>query len=84
LISIRSNPIESSESSAEVEELFAHESIEDEKSADEEIEEIFDDQLAVDEIPSDARRDGVTRKISIPSWDDIMFGPGGKRPEGNN
>ena len=27
-----------------------------------------------DAIPSDARRDGVTRKISIPSWDDIMFG----------
>ena len=26
------------------------------------------------EIPSDARRDGVTKKISIPSWDDIMFG----------
>ncbi len=26
------------------------------------------------EIPSDARRDGVTKKVSIPSWDDIMFG----------
>lgn len=25
-------------------------------------------------IPADARRDGVTRKVSIPSWDDIMFG----------
>jgi hypothetical protein len=27
-----------------------------------------------EQIPSDARRDGVTRKVSIPSWDDIMFG----------
>lgn len=25
-------------------------------------------------IESDARRDGVTKRISIPSWDDIMFG----------
>jgi hypothetical protein len=30
--------------------------------------------LADEEIPRDARRDGVTRKVSIPSWDDIMFG----------
>lgn len=26
------------------------------------------------EIPSDAKRDGVTKRIKIPSWDDIMFG----------
>ncbi len=36
------------------------------------------DELLLDmgdeQIPSDARRDGVTRKVSIPSWDDIMFG----------
>jgi len=84
LISIRSNPIESSESSAEVKELFASDLLDEDKTPELEIEEIFDDQPAVDEIPSDARRDGVTRKISIPSWDDIMFGPGGKRPEGSN
>ena len=30
--------------------------------------------LSDEEIPRDARRDGVTRKVSIPSWDDIMFG----------
>ena len=27
-----------------------------------------------DEIPADAKRDGVTKRIRIPSWDDIMFG----------
>lgn len=33
------------------------------------------DELALDmDIPSDAKRDGVTRRVSIPSWDDIMFG----------
>jgi len=84
LISIRSNPIDKSESTDEVEELFANDSLDEEKPAELELDEIFEDQAAVDEIPSDARRDGVTRKISIPSWDDIMFGPGGKRPEGNN
>ena len=26
------------------------------------------------EIPADAKRDGVTKRIRIPSWDDIMFG----------
>lgn len=26
------------------------------------------------EIASDAKRDGVTKRIKIPSWDDIMFG----------
>jgi hypothetical protein len=25
-------------------------------------------------IPADAKRDGVTKRIKIPSWDDIMFG----------
>ena len=29
----------------------------------------------VDDAPDDeARKDGVTRRIKIPSWDDIMFG----------
>lgn len=27
-----------------------------------------------DEIPADAKRDGVTKRLKIPSWDDIMFG----------
>jgi hypothetical protein len=26
------------------------------------------------DIPSDAKKDGVTKRIRIPSWDDIMFG----------
>jgi hypothetical protein len=26
------------------------------------------------EIEPEAKRDGVKRRISIPSWDDIMFG----------
>lgn len=37
----------------------------------------FELQMELDdpvEIQSDARRDGVTKKVSIPSWDDIMFG----------
>ena len=29
---------------------------------------------AVDEVDEDAKKDGVTRRIKIPSWDDIMFG----------
>jgi len=29
---------------------------------------------AVDEIDEEAKKDGVTRRIKIPSWDDIMFG----------
>ena len=33
------------------------------------------------EIPSDAKKDGVTRRISIPSWDDIMFGRSKKKDE---
>ncbi len=27
-----------------------------------------------EEIPEDAKRDGVTKRLKIPSWDDIMFG----------
>jgi hypothetical protein len=30
--------------------------------------------VAVDEIDEEAKSDGVTRRIKIPSWDDIMFG----------
>ena len=33
------------------------------------------------EIPTDAKKDGVTRRISIPSWDDIMFGRSKKKDE---
>ena len=33
------------------------------------------------EIPTDAKKDGVTRRISIPSWDDIMFGRSKKKNE---
>ncbi len=33
------------------------------------------------EIPSDAKKDGVTKRISIPSWDDIMFGRSKKKDE---
>jgi hypothetical protein len=29
---------------------------------------------SVADIPADARKDGVKKRISIPSWDDIMFG----------
>ncbi len=28
----------------------------------------------VDEVDEEAKKDGVTRRIKIPSWDDIMFG----------
>jgi hypothetical protein len=30
--------------------------------------------VAVNEVDDEAKRDGVTRRIKIPSWDDIMFG----------
>lgn len=33
------------------------------------------------EIAPDAKKDGVTRRISIPSWDDIMFGKSKKKDE---
>ncbi len=33
------------------------------------------------EIPSDAKKDGVSKRISIPSWDDIMFGRSKKKDE---
>ena len=35
----------------------------------------------VEELPNDAKKDGVTRRISIPSWDDIMFGRSKKKDE---
>jgi hypothetical protein len=38
-------------------------------------EDVAGDELELDmDIPSDAKRDGVRRRVSIPSWDDIMFG----------
>jgi len=33
------------------------------------------------EIEPDAKKDGVTKRISIPSWDDIMFGRSKKKDE---
>jgi hypothetical protein len=30
--------------------------------------------VAVDDVDDEEKRDGVTRRIKIPSWDDIMFG----------
>ena len=40
-----------------------------------------DDAPSVTDIPTDAKKDGVTRRISIPSWDDIMFGRSKKKDE---
>jgi Protein of unknown function (DUF3071) len=45
-----------------------HEVSED-KDEDQEIQE-----MPTESIPSDAKKDGVTKRIRIPSWDDIMFG----------
>jgi hypothetical protein len=33
------------------------------------------------DLPVDAKKDGVTRRISIPSWDDIMFGRSKKKED---
>jgi hypothetical protein len=35
---------------------------------------------AREEVESEAKRDGITKRIRIPSWDDIMFG---KKEEGS-
>lgn len=35
-----------------------------------------------DDLPADAKRDGVTKRLKIPSWDDIMFG--GKKDSDNS
>ena len=36
---------------------------------------IIDSGPSIEElVPEDAKRDGVTRRLKIPSWDDIMFG----------
>lgn len=37
---------------------------------------------SVKDIEADAKKDGVTRRISIPSWDDIMFGRSKKKDDG--
>ena len=86
LISIRSTPTQSDAtttgspsplhrlSSADTSDTEAREideELEDEDS-DESAELVLD--MGDEQIPRDARRDGVTRKVSIPSWDDIMFG----------
>ncbi len=39
--------------------------------------EVTEDEVSetpTEAIPSDAKKDGVTKRIRIPSWDDIMFG----------
>jgi hypothetical protein len=42
---------------------------------------VNDEPSEVKEIAPDAKKDGVTKRISIPSWDDIMFGRGKKKDE---
>jgi hypothetical protein len=43
---------------------------------------MIDDQGSeTKEIAPDAKKDGVTKRISIPSWDDIMFGRGKKKDD---
>ncbi|MEN9454229.1 MAG: hypothetical protein RLZZ19_716 [Actinomycetota bacterium] len=43
---------------------------------------MIDDQASeTKEIAPDAKKDGVTKRISIPSWDDIMFGRSKKKDD---
>jgi hypothetical protein len=42
---------------------------------------LLEETSSVKEIAPDAKKDGVTKRISIPSWDDIMFGRGKKKDE---
>ena len=35
---------------------------------------IVDESLENEQADDEAQRDGVTKRIKIPSWDDIMFG----------
>lgn len=82
LISIRSTP-----TLAPVEEssLDADEDLDDrfdDVAVDEEPSDRVSDELDFEvEIPTDAKRDGVTRRVSIPSWDDIMFGGRKENPK---
>lgn len=69
LVSIRSTPTVAPVSP--IHEEFAGDEHGDESVDELDLEIDLDDQGS---IPADARRDGVTRKVSIPSWDDIMFG----------
>ena len=50
----------------------ANVSVEDDEVSVEEVTEIL--SFPSEEIPEDAKRDGVTKRLKIPSWDDIMFG----------
>jgi hypothetical protein len=43
-----------------------------------------DELPQLSDIPTDAKKDGVTRRISIPSWDDIMFGRSKKKEDGKD
>lgn len=75
LISIRSTPTVASidEYLDDTADLDAKSQVGDEENY--ELDQDLSDELELDvEISSDARRDGVKRKVSIPSWDDIMFG----------
>jgi hypothetical protein len=75
LISIRSTPTVASidEYLDDTADLDEKSQVVDEGNLD--LDQELSDELELDvEIPSDARRDGVKRKVSIPSWDDIMFG----------
>jgi hypothetical protein len=42
---------------------------------------LLEETSGAKEIAADAKKDGVTKRISIPSWDDIMFGRGKKKDE---
>jgi hypothetical protein len=42
---------------------------------------VNDEPNEVKEITPDAKKDGVTKRISIPSWDDIMFGRSKKKDD---
>ena len=42
---------------------------------------LLEETSSIKEIAPDAKKDGVTKRISIPSWDDIMFGRGKKKDE---
>jgi hypothetical protein len=74
LVAIRTNPVDLVKEHMEI--------LEDESHPDKDSSDLnqldFDgddiDSLVDGEIASDARKDGVVKRVSIPSWDDIMFG----------
>jgi hypothetical protein len=74
LVAIRTNPVDSVKENVRT--------LEEEPGSSEDLTELnqldFDgddnDSLVDGEIAADARKDGVVKRVSIPSWDDIMFG----------